>query len=100
MGVERTVELPNGIPNWPTVAAILKQGGETPIIRMIDGLPAFPDEQPEESWQELRVSLSGGMITMRRGTNLVKCVTWGTGDPALEQSCQQLVEAWTKAGES
>jgi hypothetical protein len=98
MGVERTMNFPGDVPTWAKVQELLKTAGEMPIIRMIDGLPAFPDEIPEEGWKELRVTLSGGMITIRKAAQQVKCVTWGTQDAALEKCWQALCEAWATAG--
>ena len=45
MGVQRVVTFPAGEPTWPAVAAKLAEAGERPPVRMIDGLPAFPDEE-------------------------------------------------------
>ncbi|QEL19662.1 hypothetical protein PX52LOC_06739 [Limnoglobus roseus] len=57
---------------------------------MIDGLPAFPDEVPADDWQELRLSLTGGMITIRRTGADFRCVTWGTSDDGLRHSWDKL----------
>lgn len=94
MGVERTIRHdPTAALNWAAVAARLREAGETPVVRMIDGLPAFPDEVPEGDWKEVRVSLSGGMVTVRRQPGRVTLVTWGTGDPGLQQSADRLEAA-------
>lgn len=101
MGIERSFTFPGGSgPTWPQIAAKLGQLGETPVLRMIDGLPAFPDEIPEESWQELRIGLSGGMVTVRRsGPGSLTCVTWGTADPALNASWERCCQAVSTATE-
>jgi hypothetical protein len=99
MGIERVVNLPPGRTlGWPVIAARLAELGETPVLRMIDGLPAFPDEVPDPAWGELRVGLSGGMVTLRRDGDRVRCVTWGTDDPALRESLDRCVEAVARAG--
>lgn len=85
MGVERVVTFPAGSPPaWAAVADKLRAFGEAPVLRMIDGLPAFPDETPADDWRELRVGLAAGMVTLRRTSpTSIACVTWGTDDPAL-----------------
>lgn len=94
MGVERVVRHePAADLDWSAVAARLREVGESPVVRMIDGLPAFPDEVPEAGWRELRVGLAGGMVTVRRHPDRVSVVTWGTADPALQQSADRLVAA-------
>jgi hypothetical protein len=65
---------------------------------MIDGLPAFPDEQPESDVRELRIALSGGMMTIHRQPHAVRIVTWGTGDEALNRSWNLLVWSYAQAG--
>ena len=97
MGVEQTIRFAGAVPDWSSVEALLRDSGESPIIRMIDGQPAFPDEQPPPGWKELRVSLSGGMITMRRDAHSVTCVTWGVEDAALERSWRLLCSVWAEA---
>lgn len=90
MGIERTIHAPNAPLEWPGLVARLKQLGETPILRMIDGLPAFPDEVPADDWRELRLGLAGGMVTVRRTSEGYSCVTWGTSDAALQKSWDSL----------
>jgi hypothetical protein len=86
-------------PEWAKVAAYLETQQEKAIVRMIDGLPAFPDEIPEPGWKELRISLSGGMVTLRRETDSVACVVWGNADAALLRSWRVCAWAVAKAGE-
>ncbi|MFO0849158.1 MAG: hypothetical protein U0871_11485 [Gemmataceae bacterium] len=98
MGVERVVRFaPGATPDWPSVAARLTALGDPPAVRMIDGLPAFPDEQPPADWQEIRLGLAGGMVTVRRTADGVRCVTWGTDDPALMRSQDLCFRAWAEA---
>lgn len=100
MGVERVVDFAGQpVPEWAAVADRLRELGEAPVLRMIDGLPAFPDEIPEPDWQELRVGLAGGMVTVRRSLpDSVTCVTWGTGEPALVLAWNRLAWAFAAAG--
>ncbi|CAN5287706.1 hypothetical protein BH11PLA2_BH11PLA2_10560 [soil metagenome] len=60
---------------------------------MIDGELAFPDEEPSESWQELRVAMNGGMVTLRKSRTGLSCVTWGNADAKLERSWNLLTWA-------
>ena len=92
MGLERTIPATRPL-EWPRLVARLKEFGEAPILRMIDGLPAFPDEEPTSDWRELRVGLAGGMVTLRRTSEGYSCVTWGTADPVLQSSADALVRA-------
>jgi hypothetical protein len=91
MGIQRHIPNPN--PDWPVIAAKLRAAGESPILRMIDGLPAFPDEAPEPTWKELRVGLIGGMITIRKAFDGVTLVSWGTEDPGLAAAMETLAAA-------
>jgi hypothetical protein len=65
------------------VAAKLAAAGERPTVRMIDGQPAFPDEQPEDGWRELRVGFAAGMVTIARDGGRWRFTVWGTDDPPL-----------------
>ena len=99
MGIQRVITFPSGTtPGWPAIAAELAAGGEVPTLRMIDGLPAFPDETPDPSWSELRVSLSGGMVTLRRHADTIQCVVWGNDDPALRSALELTTRAIASAG--
>lgn len=96
MGVERVVNLPaGGAPSWPAVRDRLAAAGAPPALRMIDGLPAFPDEVPADDWRELRIGLPAGMVTVRRdGPGTLRVVTWGTDDPALAAAADQVAVAF------
>ncbi|OWK47377.1 hypothetical protein FRUB_01076 [Fimbriiglobus ruber] len=61
--------------------------GQGTVVRMIDGLPAFPDEIPSPGWRELRVGLDAGMVTVRVTGPDIQCVVWGNADAGL-------VRAW------
>jgi len=95
MGVEQTVTVPAGaaLPWAAVVERLAAHGGAAPL-RMIDGLPAFPDEQPPDDWRELRVGTPAGMITIRRQPQGVDLVTWGNADAALVQAWNALTWAF------
>lgn len=64
---------------------------------MIDGLPAFPDEEPPTDWRELRVGTDAGMVTIRREPARLRCVIWGNADPALASAWARVVWACAEA---
>lgn len=98
MGIERTIDAGSAAAvAWPTLVAKLTALGEKPVLRMIDGLPAFPNETPADDWQELRLGLAGGMVTVRRKPRGYSCVTWGAADPALQLSWNRLCWALADA---
>jgi hypothetical protein len=98
MGLERTVTFAGDIPGWPAVCDLLAGRGAAVQMRMIDGELAFPDEEPPEAWRELRLSLGGGMVTVRRGAGQVSLVVWGNADAALLQAWDLLAWAFAEAG--
>jgi hypothetical protein len=99
MGVEQTVLLPAGtVLQWPTVAHRLAGQGYPVQLRMIDGLPAFPDEEPAADWSELRAGTGAGMVTLRRTPDGVSVVVWGTADPALRAAANALLWAVAEVG--
>lgn len=99
MGIERVVRFrPGTSPGWPEIAAKLAESGEVPVLRMIDGLPAFPDEVPDLAWRELRVGLTGAMVTLRRDVDSVRCVVWGGDDPATQAALETCSRAVSSAG--
>ena len=80
-------------PEWIAIRDSLASVGEQAIVRMIDGLPAFPDEIPEASWQELRLTMNGGMVSLKRTGDEILCVVWGNADEALLRSWQACAKA-------
>jgi hypothetical protein len=96
VGVERVIRHDPGIAaDWPAIRDRLISAGESPVLRMIDGQLAFPDESPEPGWAELRLGLSGGMVTLRRGPAFLACIVWGNADDGLLRSRDRL--AWACA---
>ena len=99
MGVERVVKF-SAVPAlpWAAVARALAARQWTGSIRMIDSLPAFPDETPPDDWKELRVGFPAGMVTLRRDGDSVRCVTWGTADRDLLAAQTACAEALAEVG--
>jgi hypothetical protein len=83
MGVQSSFRFP-AVPSWDAIRTKIAESGDPPVVRMIDGLPAFPDEVPPDGWGEVRIGLAGTMITLRRTGDGIDVVTWGTADPALD----------------
>jgi len=99
MGVEQTVTLPIGAAiAWPALVARLAAQSFPVQLRMIDGLPAFPDEVPPVDWRELRAGTPAGMVTLRRTATGVSVVVWGTADPALQAAANALLWAVAVVG--
>ena len=100
MGLDRTVRFPIGSsPTWAAILHQLSRLGESPSIRLIDGLPAFPDESPADDWKELRIGTGTGMVTIRRSVEYLTCVVWGNADPALEGTWKKVIWACAAAGD-
>lgn len=100
MGLDRTIRFPVGDPPaWDAIRDQLARVGVAAPLRMIDGLPAFPDESPEPGWNELRLGLPAGMVTLRRTPAGYSCVVWGNADPALVSGWSTLCWAVAAAGD-
>lgn len=100
MGQDRTVRFRAGhVPAWGSIKSQLLRVGEPGTLRMIDGLPAFPDETPEPGWNELRVAAGGAMVTVRRGADSLACIVWGNADAVLLTSWNKFVWACASAGD-
>lgn len=84
MGLDCTVRFFGGaLPAWDAIKGRLARVGEPAPLRMIDGMPALPDETPGEGWRELRVGTAAGMVTVRRSGDSLHCIIWGNADAAL-----------------
>jgi hypothetical protein len=100
MGLERTIRFPaDEAPGWERIRTQLCRVGETAALRMIDGMPAFPDEVPEALWKELRIGTSAGMVTIRRGRGMLSCVVWGNSDETLNVAWMKVIWACAAAGD-
>ena len=91
MGLDIAVPCPTPMPEWRSIAARLSFAAP---LRMIDGLPAFPDEEPPTDWCELRVALPAGMVTLRRVEGGVQLVTWENVAPELLAQRDELAAAF------
>lgn len=98
MGVELTIAFAGEVPEFGAIRAQFSRACAVPPLRMIDGLPAFPDETPEAGWRELRFGFPAGMVTLRRAPGALSCVVWGTADAALLAARDALAWACAAAG--
>lgn len=99
MGLDCTIRFPAGaVPAWDAVRAQLLRVGEPGPLRMIDGMPAFPDETPDPNWRELRVGSAAGMVTVRRGADTLTCVVWSNADRPLLAARDRVAWACAAAG--
>ena len=85
-------------PAWPPVARLLAERGWAVEMRMIDGELAFPDEEPGETWREIRVGAQGAMVSVRRRDREVAVVAWGNAEGAQRLLWQRLAWAFAQAG--
>ena len=99
MGLDRTIRFAGDPPTWEAIQIHLARVGVDAALRMIDGLPAFPNEQPEAGWKELRLGTAAGIVTLRRAPNFFSCVVWGNADDALRSMWNRLCWACATAGE-
>lgn len=67
-------------------------------LRLIDGLPAFPDEAVPEEFREIRLALDGGMVTVVVEESGLKLVTWSAIDPPFRQAVDRLAAGLASAG--
>jgi hypothetical protein len=101
MGMTQIVRFPSKqTPPWPVVRELLARRSFLLQIRMIDGELAFPDEEPSETWRELRVATQDGQaIAVKRATDHVELVVWGNADQTLMQARNALAWAFAEAGQ-
>jgi hypothetical protein len=100
MGMEQTVSFPIGSSScWPAARDLLASCGIAVQVRMIDGELAFPDEEPPESWRELRLGTpEGQMVTLKRDPDRVALVVWGNADSKLVRYWNALTWAFAEVG--
>ena len=98
MGMERVISFPAGTPEWSVIRDRLLSAGASPAMRMIDGMPAFPDETPEPTWSELRITLGAGMMTIRREPTRLRVIVWGNADEGLLGDLESVVQGCVAVG--
>jgi hypothetical protein len=100
MGLDHTIAFPaQATLSWPAVQERLTAHGLKTTLMMIDQLPAMPDEVPHEYWKELRLGFDPGMVTVRRETNTIHVIVWGTAGQELLQARDTLAEILTELGQ-
>ncbi len=92
MGQTLQIESPDGSAlEWPAFVVALAEYRLAPVVRMIDGLPAFPDEIPGEGWREVRVSAADGMITIHASPTGYRFTIWNDTASSFVNAWQTLV---------
>ena len=97
MGMDRKVTFTTTVPVWPRLAEFCAARQFPLKLMMIDGALSFPDEQPPDAWQDLRVGTPLGMVTLRRESDGVRVVTWGNAEGSLLQAWNTLISALAEA---
>jgi hypothetical protein len=95
--MERIVSFAGPAPTWDSLQQAFTQAGLTASVRMIDGLPAFPDEMPADGWQEVRIGVSGGMMTLRLMPGRLAVVVWGNADDNQRRDWETVAQACARA---
>ncbi|QVL30415.1 hypothetical protein KIH39_16330 [Telmatocola sphagniphila] len=96
--MSKSVSFSQGIPSWSAIQAAAAKALLPLAIKMIDNLPAFPNEEPEDGWKEIRFSTTAGMMTLRKNGHSLDCVIWGNADAQLTSEWQKLVEILSVLG--
>lgn len=95
MGLERQISFTT-LPTWETLRTRFAAAGFQLQMRMIDNMPAFPDEVPDADWSEVRFTLGRGMLTLRRAGTALSVIVWGNADAALQQDQAAVVQILTE----
>lgn len=99
MGLEVRVKFPAAIVvDWGGLLVGLAASGRPASVKMIDDLPAFPDEIPPEEWREVRLGFAAGMVTVRRAGTDLACVVWGSADAELAAAQAAVAQALAGQG--
>ena len=97
MGMSSTVTFAGPAPSWTAIQTQLITEGLPVQLRMIDGLPAFPNENPNDGWRELRISTASGMITLRLDEQSISVIVWDNAGPDLLRERDAVVRACAAA---
>jgi hypothetical protein len=93
------VAFPGGQPpTWSAARDLLARRGFPLKVRMIDGQPAFPDEQPPDDWREIRVAAADGMVTIRRDGDRLAFVVWSNAGAELRKVLNAVAWAFAATG--
>lgn len=76
-------------PQLSEVLASIDDGWK---LRLVDGLPALPDETVPPEFQELRLALSGEMVTVVSEPFGYRLVTWSTASPEFQMAVNRIME--------
>jgi hypothetical protein len=81
------------------VAVVSKAAAELAMaLRMVDNLPAFPNEPVPEDFSEIRLAAEGGMISVRNQADGLVLVVWGNADESLRKALVRLAARLAELG--
>lgn len=92
MGLQLTVSFNEPVPGWEELQTLLSNKGVQVSLRMIDGMPALPNEIPDPDWNELRISTENGMLTLRKAQEGITCIVWGNANENLQREQLAIAE--------
>ncbi|MCE9532001.1 MAG: hypothetical protein K8T89_12880 [Planctomycetes bacterium] len=95
--MERHIAFSGDAPSWETIQKHAAALGVPIALKMIDGLPAFPDELPDAGWRELRFSSAAGMMSLRLQPGQMSVVVWGNADESLRSDWETVAKACAQA---
>lgn len=85
----------------PDLSEVLSSIPDDWKLRLVDGLPAFPDETVPSNFQEVRLALSGQMVTVVSEPYGFRLVTWSSVSSEFQIAVNRLAEKLVcKAGGS
>ena len=76
----------------PQLSEVLASIGDGWKLRLVDGLPAFPDEAVPSEFHEVRLALSGEMVTVVSEPFGYRLVTWSFVSPEFQNAVNRLAE--------
>jgi hypothetical protein len=98
--MEHVVRFPGeGSPDLRLAMALLAEHGFPVQMRMVDGELTMPDEVPPVKWNEVRLGIPSGMVTLLRRGQELHVVTWGNADEAMQRAWNAVAWAVAKAGD-
>lgn len=82
----------------PTLENALASIDDDWKLRLVDGLPAFPDEILPSDFNEIRLALCGSMVTVVSESFGYRLVTWSNISPEFHEAVNRLAETLARAG--
>jgi hypothetical protein len=80
-------------PALRDVLARLAAAAPAAVIAMVDGALVMPTAPPPTAWNEVRLRLPAGMVTLRRHVRGVAVVVFGNADATMVAAQEAVAEA-------